>query len=230
MSTDAARTEWYETSDAEDWLPANAKTMLSENPARNESAWARVELQRRRTPDGSWQVHGLLRAFDAAGTLRAEITYADGAFGGPTTFYHANGRILRSSVHHGHTLDGPIVEYADSGTVIRTAMYRGGTRVGPQRTYYESGRLKYESHYDENGRMHGHTISWSEDGAEVGREVAVHGRTVLSISYGPDGDVTNVVVPIAEGSLVVSRPRGEKQMIMLIPNDSDIEHPVTLPE
>lgn len=203
--------------------------MLREDPARNPSAWRRVEAQRKRNEQDQWQLHGELRAFDVNNTLRVIAHYRNNKTDGVMQTFFPSGKQHESRSYHQGMPHGVFEEWYESGALKRRCEYRECKQVGTLQWFYESGHLQREAHFDEHGHDEGAMIGWFENGREHYRTTYLNDRAIHSIEFNEDGSIRSMNVQINEGHLYVSRPGTPKQRVFMIGNEDDFERPIALP-
>ncbi|MFW5708181.1 MAG: tetratricopeptide repeat protein [Bacteroidota bacterium] len=160
--------------------------------------------------------NGPARTYYATSQPMGKFTLVDDMVHGEYITYHLNGQPVIISHYRNDTLDGEYTEYYSDGTLSMKSSYREGLEhgdwvlyhpngkvrleksffegkpTGVLREYHHNGVLNVERHFNDNGEVHGKTITFDHRGNKINEEEFVNGLIVSVVSgyNSPEGAKT----------------------------------------
>ena len=134
-----------------------------------------------RSPYRNGRMHGIVRRWNEDGRLVARFEMKDGS--GVEREYYSNGTLRKEITHAEGLYDGWRVEMHDNGRVADLIHYRSGLAVGFACSFHEDGSLKFFSHLEKGERPHGPVVHVGTDGVAITAQYYVHGTPVESEEY-----------------------------------------------
>ena len=129
---------------------------------------------------------GELRLYYPSGTVRARISYANGARHGKYRTYFPDGELRYSAEYRDGKTEGVITVYYDNGKIREEAHTGNGVRDGIRRLYYPGGNLSREENYDK-GKLQGNVQTYYPDGQPAMRATYADGTAVSGYCLTPKG-------------------------------------------
>ena len=107
--------------------------------------------------------NGVRRAYNADGTLLAQVTYKDSVRNGLSQHFYRSGKVQLEVNYVNDLKQGDEIMYYENGDLYQVTPFVDGERLGMQKKYYEGDVLMAEIPFLKNERIEG-LIEYAKDG------------------------------------------------------------------
>lgn len=130
----------------------------------------RIEGRNGTVDEGSYvngKKHGLWRTTTSDGTVRSEVTFANGIADGKATYYYPDGTVMERGTWRIDHWEGDYERFYPNGGKACTFKYdSNGRRAGRQTYYHQNGNMMFDGNWTD-GRINGTLTVYNEKGLKV---------------------------------------------------------------
>jgi hypothetical protein len=116
--------------------------------------------------------NGVRRAYNADGTLLAQVTYKDSVRNGLSQHFYRSGKVQLEVNYVNDLKQGDEIMYYENGDLYQVTPFVDGERSGMQKKYYEGDVLMAEIPFLKNERIEG-LIEYAKDGKLLTSETKI---------------------------------------------------------